>query len=160
MIDKAIDDKIAAFKGYPSDTQFTAEFIVHILEDLKRESSIEQMVRDFHTKYNCYMSDRPVHAPWAVQDVRVRLIDEESDELASAMDDCASLSDIAKEIADVVYVAVGAAVTYGIPFAKVFELVHASNMTKTGEREDGKIMKGPNYVPPDLSFLNKENPNV
>jgi predicted HAD superfamily Cof-like phosphohydrolase len=37
--------------------------------------------------------------------------------------------------------------------------VHASNMSKLGEdgkpiyREDGKVLKGPNYQPPDLSDL-------
>lgn len=40
-----------------------------------------------------------------------------------------------------------------------FRLVHASNMSKMGEdgkpvvREDGKILKGPHYSPPDLSGL-------
>jgi phosphoribosyl-ATP pyrophosphohydrolase len=43
--------------------------------------------------------------------------------------------------------------------AKAFSRVHASNMSKLGEdgkpirREDGKIMKGPNYIKPDLSDL-------
>lgn len=42
---------------------------------------------------------------------------------------------------------------------KAFALVHASNMSKLGEdgkpirREDGKILKGPNYKPADLSVL-------
>jgi hypothetical protein len=37
--------------------------------------------------------------------------------------------------------------------------VHQSNMSKLGEdgkpiyREDGKVLKGPNYQPPDLSDL-------
>ena len=37
--------------------------------------------------------------------------------------------------------------------------VHKSNMSKLGEdgkpvyREDGKVLKGPNYQPPDLSDL-------
>lgn len=40
-----------------------------------------------------------------------------------------------------------------------FDLVHASNMSKLGEdgkpirRDDGKILKGPNYKAPDLSAL-------
>lgn len=42
---------------------------------------------------------------------------------------------------------------------KAVKLVHASNMSKLGEdgkpirREDGKILKGPNYKAPDLSAL-------
>lgn len=49
---------------------------------------------------------------------------------------------------------------YNIPmflFGQAFSIVHASNMSKLGEdgkpirREDGKIMKGPNYIPPDMT---------
>lgn len=46
-------------------------------------------------------------------------------------------------------------------FVEAFKRVHASNMSKLGDdgkpirREDGKIMKGPNYKAPDLSDLVK-----
>jgi predicted HAD superfamily Cof-like phosphohydrolase len=42
---------------------------------------------------------------------------------------------------------------------EAFVRVHKSNMSKLGldgkpiKREDGKVMKGPNYTPPDLSDL-------
>lgn len=45
----------------------------------------------------------------------------------------------------------------GIDIVSVFNEVHASNMSKLGEdgrpvyREDGKVLKGPNYRKPDLS---------
>lgn len=44
-------------------------------------------------------------------------------------------------------------------FEKCFDEVHRSNMSKLGSdgkpvyREDGKVLKGPNYSPADLSFL-------
>lgn len=66
---------------------------------------------------------------------------------------------VAKEIADMLYVIYGMADVFGIPIDKVFEEVHSSNMSKLGpddrpvRREDGKIMKGPNYKEPDLSWL-------
>lgn len=47
----------------------------------------------------------------------------------------------------------------GEVFAEAFNRVHRSNMSKLGEdgqpirREDGKIMKGPNYQPPILFDL-------
>ncbi len=50
----------------------------------------------------------------------------------------------------------GAALTFGIPVADVFTEVHRSNMTKLDDdgqpvvRADGKVMKGPNFSPPDL----------
>jgi predicted HAD superfamily Cof-like phosphohydrolase len=63
---------------------------------------------------------------------------------------------IADALADIVYVACGTALTYGIPFDRVFAEVHRSNMTKFGPdgpylRADGKVMKGPDYEPPDIA---------
>lgn len=59
------------------------------------------------------------------------------------------------------WVSVVAAV-YGIPLRAVFDAVHGSNMSKmdpaTGQpkfRADGKVVKGPWYRGPDLSFLAK-----
>jgi len=64
-----------------------------------------------------------------------------------------------KELADVQYVVSGLAVTFGLPLEEAFNRVHKSNMSKLGEdgtpiyREDGKVLKGPNYAPPDLEDL-------
>jgi len=65
---------------------------------------------------------------------------------------------VAKEIADVLYVAYGTADAFGIDIDRVFEEVHRSNMSKLVDgkplkREDGKILKGPNYTPPNLDFI-------
>ena len=68
-------------------------------------------------------------------------------------------ADLTKELADLIYVTIGFAVTFGLPLCEVFERVHQSNMSKLGEdgkpvyREDGKVMKGPNYQPPQLDDL-------
>jgi len=68
-----------------------------------------------------------------------------------------SLEEIAKELADVVVVTYGTADVLGIDLDKAFDLVHESNMSKLGEdgkpirREDGKVLKGPNYKAPDMS---------
>lgn len=64
-----------------------------------------------------------------------------------------------KELADVQYVISGLAVTLGLPLQQAFVRVHKSNLSKLGEdgkpvyREDGKVQKGPNYVPPDMETL-------
>ena len=66
---------------------------------------------------------------------------------------------LTKELADLLYVTYGFAVTFGLPIDEVFERVHRSNMSKLGDdgkpvyREDGKVLKGPNYQPPDLTDL-------
>ena len=66
---------------------------------------------------------------------------------------------LTKELADLLYVTYGFAVTFGLPIDEVFERVHRSNMSKLGDdgkpvyREDRKVLKGPNYQPPDLTDL-------
>lgn len=66
------------------------------------------------------------------------------------------LSKVAKELADLLYVVYGTAAAYGIPIDDVYREVHRSNMSKLGEdgkpiyREDGKVLKGPNYSPADV----------
>lgn len=64
-----------------------------------------------------------------------------------------------KEMADVQYVLSGMAVTLGLPLQEAFIRVHKSNLSKLGDdgkpiyREDGKVQKGPNYLPPDMETL-------
>ena len=58
---------------------------------------------------------------------------------------------IADALGDIVYVAVGTAVTYGIPFDAVLRAVHVSNMTKVNTPDEAKLVKGPGYVPPDIA---------
>lgn len=91
--------------------------------------------------------------------LRRKLICEESgeatDELALFLAGQGSLKGLAKELADVLYVVYGTAHCFGIDLQRVFEEVHRSNMSKFPAvlREDGKVTKGPNYVEPDLSFV-------
>lgn len=60
-------------------------------------------------------------------------------------------------LADLDYVLGGFALEGGSPHSKVVREVHRSNMSKLGEdgnpiyREDGKILKGPNYFAPDIA---------
>lgn len=64
-----------------------------------------------------------------------------------------------KEMADVQYVLSGMAVTLGFPLQEAFIRVHKSNLSKLDEngkpvyREDGKVLKGVNYLPPDMETL-------
>ncbi len=64
-----------------------------------------------------------------------------------------------KELADLVYVCYQYAENMGWLLDEALNRVHLSNMSKLGEdgkpiyREDGKVLKGPNYKPPDLSDL-------
>jgi predicted HAD superfamily Cof-like phosphohydrolase len=114
------------------------------------------MVCEFHTAAGGQVPLSVVESVAAEQaELRRRILDEEVDELRAAVskNDVVSIADA---LADIVYVAYGTAVTYGIPLDSVFAEVHRSNMTKIGPdgpylRADGKITKGPDYEPPDIA---------
>lgn len=64
-----------------------------------------------------------------------------------------------KELADLVYVCAQYAENMDWDLEQALRRVHKSNMSKLGndgkpiKRKDGKVLKGPNYKPPDLSDL-------
>ena len=64
-----------------------------------------------------------------------------------------------KELADLVYVCYQYAENMGWFLDEALDRVHKSNMSKLGDdgkpiyREDGKVLKGPNYKPPNLEDL-------
>ena len=76
-----------------------------------------------------------------------------------AMMDINSRADCLKELADLVYVCAQYAENMDWDLEQALRRVHRSNMSKLGDdgkpiyREDGKVLKGPNYQPPDLSDL-------
>ena len=68
-------------------------------------------------------------------------------------------ADCLKELADLVYVCYQYAENLGWDLDEALDRVHKSNMSKLGadgnpiRREDGKILKGPNYQPPNLNDI-------
>lgn len=116
---------------------------------------IEFIIRQFHDAYGHTVNEIPTLIPAGELMMRKRLIDEEGRELFDAIDS-GNLEHIAKEAADLVYVVVGACISFGIPFTQVLKEVHRSNMSKLGAdgmpiyRDDGKVLKGPNYKPASI----------
>lgn len=122
----------------------------------------EDVVQDFHEKFNA-----PVNTEWNTEvfSLRIDLLAEEMKELVDAMSDVAFQpyegceAAMLKEMADVQVVLSGLAVTLGLDLDEAFTRVMESNMSKLGNdgkpilRDDGKILKGPNYKEPDLSDL-------
>lgn len=110
------------------------------------------MVLQFHQVFGCAIND-PTRTH---NEMRARLIEEEAAEVAEALR-LGDLKKIAKELADLYYVTQGAAITLGIDLERAVELVHRSNMSKLASdgkpivRDDGKILKGPNYFEPDMT---------
>lgn len=86
---------------------------------------------------------------------RTALIKEEYAEVLAATD----AENMLKELADLVYVTYGKAAKFGWNLDEAVRRVHASNMSKLDDkgepiyREDGKVLKGPNYREPDLTDL-------
>lgn len=117
------------------------------------------MVREFHNKFGAGSGD-PTQAsldliPQSVIDLRCDLIEEEATEATDAIAERDYFA-VAKELADLVYVTYGAALRFGIDLDAALREVHRSNMTKVDDngqpqfREDGKVLKGPNYRPADM----------
>jgi predicted HAD superfamily Cof-like phosphohydrolase len=87
--------------------------------------------------------------------LRLVLLKEEYAEVLAAT----KAEDLLKELADLVYVTYGYAATFNWNLDEAVRRVHASNMSKLDDegdpiyREDGKVLKGPNYQEPDLTDL-------
>jgi predicted HAD superfamily Cof-like phosphohydrolase len=120
-------------------------------------------VTAFHVACGVPVLDAPQIPHEDIQTLRIKLIDEEiNHELLPAMDSgsTADLPAIADGIVDSIYVLVGAALSYGIPLARVWEAVQTANMAKadpvTGmvkKRSDGKVMKPDGWTPPDIAAV-------
>ena len=67
--------------------------------------------------------------------------------------------EVADALGDIKYVTDGSAAVCGLPFDDISTEIHRSNMSKLGSdgqvmyREDGKIMKGPDYTKPDIKLI-------
>ncbi|MDT3777328.1 MazG nucleotide pyrophosphohydrolase domain-containing protein [Nitrospira sp. MA-1] len=114
----------------------------------------QRMVQEFHKQFEIHVSPTPSIPDEPTQLLRKRLIQEEFDELQEAMQG-KDLPSIAKELADLLYVVYGTAVSLGIDMEPVFKEVHRSNMSKVGghKREDGKWVKPPTYSPASLDKI-------
>jgi predicted HAD superfamily Cof-like phosphohydrolase len=68
---------------------------------------------------------------------------------------------IADSLGDIGVISDGSAITYAIDLPRVRDEIHRANMSKLGpdgrpvRRVDGKILKGPNYKPPNLDVIVK-----
>ena len=86
------------------------------------------------------------------------LIDEEYHEFCKAFLS-EGFEEQLKELADLVYVCYQYAAAKEWDLDEAMKRVHTSNLSKLGEdgkpirREDGKVLKGPNYAPPTLKDL-------
>lgn len=119
----------------------------------------QAMVEAFHRMFDIVVHRVPTLVDERTRALRARLIEEEFEELKAAMEKN-DLAGIAKEMADLLYVVYGTAVSYGIEMDPVFREVHRSNMSKVGgyKRDDGKWVKPASYSPAAVEpILAKQN---
>ncbi|HJR76879.1 MAG TPA: MazG nucleotide pyrophosphohydrolase domain-containing protein [Nitrospiraceae bacterium] len=111
----------------------------------------QRMVEEFHRKFELRAESAPTILDDATRRLRIRLIQEEFDEVKEALAR-EDLTGIAKELADLLYVIYGTAVSCGIDMDPVFREVHRSNLTKVGgyKRGDGKWVKPATYSPAQI----------
>jgi predicted HAD superfamily Cof-like phosphohydrolase len=142
---------------------------VAVLESLMPNATCYDQVEAFHVLYEAPIEKTPVAGVPSMDDGRLKLrldlIAEEFDELkeATASRDIVEMADA---LGDILYVVCGFALEAGIDLKAVVAEIQASNMTKLGadgeviRREDGKILKGSNYMKPNISevlFGNNNN---
>jgi predicted HAD superfamily Cof-like phosphohydrolase len=88
--------------------------------------------------------------------LRTRLMMSELAELIESMQ-LGDYVNMAKELADVLYVVYGTAYEAGLPIDDIFEAVHQSNMTKSSDLDGGgKVIKGDTYEAPDIEAVLKK----
>lgn len=117
-------------------------------------------VLTFHKTYNQPILENPTIPDYERSELRVNLIEEELDELKQAIAEN-DIVGVADALTDLLYVVNGAVIEFGLKdyIEKCHAEVQASNMSKLGAdgkpiyREDGKVVKGPNYFEPDLASI-------
>lgn len=89
--------------------------------------------------------------------LRYKLMREENEEYLEAAN-ANDLVEVADALGDMLYILCGTIIEHGLQYKieEVFNEIQRSNMSKLGEdgepiyREDGKVLKGPNYFKPHI----------
>lgn len=118
-------------------------------------------VSEFHRTYRVPMQDAPLIMPSEdLVALRHRLMAEENEEYLDAAR-AGNQVEVADALGDQLYILCGTIITHGMQdlIEEVFREIHRSNLSKLGAdgqplyREDGKVMKGPNYFRPDIAAV-------
>lgn len=114
-------------------------------------------VKEFHETFYQDNGSSPKLLKQEEYELRYRIMVEECDEYLEAAHE-GDLVEIADALGDQLYILCGTILKHGLQhiIEDIFDEIQRSNMSKLGEdgkpilREDGKILKGPNYSPPDI----------
>jgi predicted HAD superfamily Cof-like phosphohydrolase len=130
------------------------QYIIHMKNQIKN-------VEEFHNSFNIKNNNIPtVNVGEKIFKLRHSLMNEENEEYLDACKK-GDLVEIADALGDMMYILCGTILSHGLQhkIEEVFEEIQKSNMSKLGSdgkpiyREDGKVMKGPNYFKPDIKNI-------
>ena len=124
-----------------------------------KKTFISDQAKEFRTQYNLKSSQTK-----GTRSYQKNLIVEEFKEFLEAegmlfRENIVFEAEALKELADLVYVCYQYAENMGWFLDEALDRVHKSNMSKLDTegnpiyRDDGKVLKGPNYKPPTLTDL-------
>lgn len=118
-------------------------------------------VHEFHTAFGLGINNEPVANIGEDRNLlRFNLMKEENEEYFEAANNN-DLVEVADALGDMLYILAGTIIEHGMQYkiAEVFDEIQRSNMSKLGEdgkpiyREDGKVLKGPNYFKPNIQEI-------
>ena len=118
-------------------------------------------VTEFHKACGLGVNDTPTtEIDESTMNLRFSLMDEENKEYLEAIKNN-DIIEVADALGDMLYILCGTIITHGMQdvIDQVFEEIQSSNMSKLGSdgkpiyREDGKVLKGPNYFRPDIAKI-------
>ncbi len=127
------------------------------IDDLFESTNFE-LAGDFMNAFGQEVLVEPTCPSPELAKLRLELIREEVEELNVGIEGM-DIVEIADALTDILYVVYGAGHAFGIDLDECYHEVHRSNMSKLGEdgkplyREDGKVLKGPNYFHPNLKDI-------
>ena len=120
-----------------------------------------EAVTKFHEAYGLGIENKPqANLSEKIVELRYNLMKEENEEYLQAAQDN-DLIEIGDALGDMLYILCGTIIAHGFQdkMEGIFEEIQRSNMSKLDTdgkpiyREDGKVMKGPNYFKPDLEKI-------
>ena len=122
-----------------------------------------EAVAEFHTSFGLGVSNEmKADLGRNKNELRFNLMKEENEEYLEAVQNN-DLTETADALGDMLYILCGTILEHGLQhkIEEVFEEIQRSNMSKLNHdgkpiyREDGKVMKGPNYFKPDFEAILK-----
>lgn len=118
-------------------------------------------VGKFHDSFGIENNYKPT-TELTLEEIQLRfdLLKEENEEYLEAAKN-GDLTEVADALGDIMYILFGTILKHGLQdkMVNLFQEIQASNMSKLGAdgkpiyREDGKVLKGPNYFKPDINKI-------